>query len=87
MECADIWVCDAGDGASFVAEALDPAAGRVHDFGRKQFDRDGSIEARVARAVHLAHPARAERGDDLVLSKSGSCGNQHRQNLPSLRLN
>ena len=36
----------------------------------QNFDGDYSIEARVASAVDLAHPARAERGDDFVMTES-----------------
>jgi hypothetical protein len=32
----------------------------------KHLDRDLAIELRVARPLHLAHPARAEGRDDLV---------------------
>ena len=32
----------------------------------QDFQRDVAIELRVARAIHLAHAARAERGHDFV---------------------
>ena len=34
--------------------------------GRQDLDRHRAVEPRVARPVDLAHPARAERRDDLV---------------------
>src|SRR4051794_27038588 len=34
---------------------------------REELDRDFAAEGWVARDVHLAHPARAERREDLVL--------------------
>ena len=34
--------------------------------GRKNLDRDFPAQARVLRPVHLSHPARAERSEDLV---------------------
>ncbi len=34
----------------------------------QHFDRDVAIQLRIARAVDLAHPARAEGRDDLVRS-------------------
>jgi hypothetical protein len=33
---------------------------------RQHFYRDVAIELRIARAIHLTHAARAERGDDFV---------------------
>ena len=32
----------------------------------KDFDRDGAVETRVARAVHFAHTSGADRREDLV---------------------
>ena len=40
--------------------------------GRQDLDRDVAPEPRVARPVHLAHPAGAERRDDLILSEPRS---------------
>jgi len=34
--------------------------------GRKNLDRDGTFEPRVARAIHLAHATRAQRRLNLV---------------------
>ena len=33
---------------------------------RQDFDRDVALQPRIARAIHLAHAARAERRNDLV---------------------
>ena len=50
-----------GDGLGF---ALEPREGRRvrGERVRQDLDRDVAIQLRVARAVHLAHPAGAERG-------------------------
>ena len=32
----------------------------------EDLDGDGAIEPRIAGAIHLAHAARAEQGDDLI---------------------
>ena len=37
----------------------------------QHLDRDVALEARVARAVHLAHAAGAERRQDLVRAETG----------------
>jgi hypothetical protein len=54
-----------GGRAGFLLEA--GAALRVGaEPGRQRLERDVAVEAPVAGAVHLAHAARAEGGDDLV---------------------
>ena len=40
----------------------------------QDLDRDVAVEARVARAVDLAHAAGAEGGEDLVGAEAGSGG-------------
>ena len=40
---------------------------------RQDLDGDGPLEARVPRPVDLAHPARAERREDLVGTEPGTC--------------
>ena len=42
--------------------------------GRQDLDRDLAPEPRVARAVHLAHAAGAERRDDLVGAEARAGG-------------
>ena len=42
------------------------ALGIGREDGGQHLDRDVAPEPRVARAVDLAHPARAERDEDLV---------------------
>ena len=48
--------------------ALKPrdALGLVLERVGKQLQRDIATELRVTRAIHFAHPAGANRGDDLV---------------------
>ena len=60
----DVGVIERGDGARLLLEAAQPV--RIGREPRGQdLDRDVAPEPRVAGAVHLAHPARADRGDDL----------------------
>jgi hypothetical protein len=61
-------------------EAGEPLGIVRHGVG-KHLDRHLAAEARVARAVHLAHATRAERGDDLVGSETGTGGEWHPGNL------
>ena len=58
VEGADVRMIQAGDGASFALESL-AQFGAVRKMRGQNLDRDDAIEARVAGAVHLAHPARA----------------------------
>jgi len=40
-------------------------------------DGDFPAHARIARAIYLAHAARAERGDNFVRTEPGSAGKGH----------
>ena len=39
---------------------------------RKDFDGDGAVQARVARAIDLAHAACTDAGDDLISAESNA---------------
>ena len=43
-----------------------PAPWITRQAPKQDLERDHAIQARIAGAVHLAHPAGAERADDLV---------------------
>jgi hypothetical protein len=53
MQSANVWVRETRDRTRFAPEAL-PTLRIVRNLDREGFDRDGAIEARVARFVHLA---------------------------------
>ena len=48
------------------------AAGRIGDLRGENFDRDSSVEFRVARAVHLTHAADSEQVDNLISANRGA---------------
>ena len=81
---ADVRMVERRDGPRLALEA-----GAHLGVGRQvlgqHLDRDVAPEARVARAVHLAHAAGAERGDDLVGSEPGPGGQCHPRNLHQAR--
>ena len=52
----DVRMIQAGDGFCFALKAL-LANGICGKVSRKNFDRNGAVEARIARAIHLAHSA------------------------------
>ena len=58
-----------------------PSLFTFEEFFRQDLDRDVSPEPRVLRPVDLPHPARAERGEDLV-RRRGGC---RRRSLQSFR--
>ena len=43
----------------------------------QDLDRDVAVEPRVARAIHLAHAAGAEGGEDLVRTQAGALAKGH----------
>ena len=44
----------------------------------QHFDRDGAIEPRIARAIHLAHPTAAKQRQDLVSTEASAGSEGHR---------
>ena len=67
---------EAGHGARLVFETCQAFGVRGHA-GRQHLERDVTSEPAIARPVHLAHAARAERGDDLVFTEPRSGRNEH----------
>ena len=76
MDGENVRVRERRDGARLALESL--AELRVgHRVRRHGLDRDLSLQPRVTRAIHLAHPAMTNRLDDLVRAQPGSwqhCG-------------
>ena len=70
VQRADVGVGKRRDGLRFPLEPL-TTLGAGGEVRRQDFYRDRAIEPRVARLVHLAHAARADRGDDLVRAEPG----------------
>ena len=69
MEGADVRMIQRGDGTCLTVKAL--AKIRISgDVGGQDFDRDGAIEARVARLVDFAHAAAADRRDDFIRTET-----------------
>src|SRR5262249_15483800 len=49
----------------------------VREFGRQEFHGDTAVQPCVARFVHFAHAARADRRDDLIWTQTGSGTDGH----------
>jgi hypothetical protein len=62
---ADVRIVERCDGARFLLEAL-PRLGIGGERAGQYLDRDGPIEPRIARAIHLAHAPFAKGRDDFV---------------------
>ena len=69
VDCQDVRVIERRGGLGFLREPTQPIRIRG-EVGRKDLDRDFTPERGVARAIHLAHPARTERREYLAASKS-----------------
>jgi hypothetical protein len=65
VEAADVRMCQRGGGARFVHETF-PQQGIAGGLVANHLDRDDPIEATIARAVDLAHPAGADGRQNLV---------------------
>src|SRR5207244_664239 len=61
----DVLMVERGQGLRLALEARG-AAGIVAQRVGQCLDRDVAVQARIAGAIHLAHAARADLGDDLV---------------------
>jgi hypothetical protein len=72
----DVGMVERAGGAGLLLEAAQPLGVRGQRCGQ-DLDRDVARQPRVPRAVDLAHPARAQRGRDLVGPELGSSGEGH----------
>ena len=79
-------MCDAGDGAGFVAKPFDSAARRVHELAREELDGDGPIESRIARTVDFTHSPGPEGCQDLERAEAGARGEPHCRELATGRV-
>ena len=64
----DAGVVEGGEGLGLALEALEPLRVGGH-LGRQHLEGHVAPELRVGRAVHLAHPAGADRGGDAVVGE------------------
>ena len=76
VDRADVGIVQRGNRARFVLEAL-PRFRIGRERAGEHLDGHGAIEPRVARAVDLAHAARAKRGDDFVGTETRACFERH----------
>ena len=65
VDGADVRMIERGEHLRFALKPREPLGIGRERVGQ-DLQRDVATELRVARAIHLAHPARAEQADDLV---------------------
>jgi hypothetical protein len=73
---ADVRMVETRHCSGFTFESLPQFRVCGHMIGQN-FNRDDSIQASVASAIDLSHPARAKRGEDFVGPKSRSRGDRY----------
>ena len=83
VQRADVHLIQRRNRAGFALETL-PRVGRVGEMLRQNFDRDGAIQASVARPIDLAHPACPERSGHLVRAEPGTWREAHRVLSPGV---
>jgi len=71
VDRGDVWVIERGEYLRLAFEAREPI-GILRKRVRQNFDRHIAPEPRVARAIDLAHAARADEGDDVVRPETGA---------------
>ena len=76
VQHADMWMIQMGDGFCFSFEAL-----LVHrvaaELGGENLNGYCAVQPRIARAIYLSHPTRAQRRKDFVGPKSCCRGQRH----------
>ena len=72
----DVGMRERSDGLRFALEAGAPLR-VVRERRRQDLDGDVAAQPRVFRAIHLAHAAGADRGDDFI--RTEACFGQERQ--------
>jgi hypothetical protein len=72
----DVGVVQCCSGAGFLLEPA-KSLGIVGKCRRQHLDGDFAAEARITGAVHLAHPAGTEQGDDFIWAKVGAGRERH----------
>ena len=73
---ADVRMTQRGDRARFGLKSTSKV-GPVGQITRQELDGHRPIQPRIARLVHLAHPARADERQDFVRAESDASGEPH----------
>ena len=82
VDCGDVRMVQRGEDLRFTLEAADAIGIQLCRIG-EDLDGDVASEAGITRAIHLAHAAFAEFGDDFIGADSGPY--LHRRSVASAR--
>ena len=82
---ADVRVTDSREGLRLTLEAFE-LRGACTVWRQQDLDGDGAIQPRVARAVHLAHAAGAQRRHDFIWADLRASRQRHEQSFESSRV-
>src|SRR5580692_9856523 len=77
VQSANVGMRQLGDRPRFILQALPQIRVLRKVFGQ-DFDGDGSVESRILRSIHFAHPASRQRCDDFVGAKPGTRRKGHK---------
>ena len=69
----DMWMIERRQGLGLALEPREPIA-VAREVGRQHLERHVAVEFRIARAIHLAHAAGADQGDDFEGPESVPAG-------------
>ena len=72
VDRADVRMIERGEHVRFALKARQPVR-IADDRGGEHLDGDRPFQIAVGRAIHLAHPAGANLGGDLVRTETGAC--------------
>jgi len=72
VDSGDVGVIQRCQGLCLAVESRQPL-GVLREGCGQSFDCHVAIQLRVARAIHLAHPTRAQRREDIVWTEFRSC--------------
>ena len=72
----DVRVIERADSTSFLFKAMQPI-GIGRESRRQDLDGDIAAQSRIARAIHLAHPARSQGSENLVWTKMSASSKGH----------
>ena len=71
VDLSDVRVVERREGSGLTLETQEPF-GVVRDVTGQHLESHVAVKSRIARAIHLAHPAGTEQRDDLVRAEPGA---------------
>jgi hypothetical protein len=76
VQRTDVWMIEARDAAGFAVESIAKLRVGGEHIGQ-DLDGHDPIQPRITRAIDFTHPARANRGDDIVWTEASAWSERH----------